>query len=378
MQSLDTLKIIAGRVRTNLHGWRTRRKILVIESDDWGSIRMPSKEVYEKALNAGYRVDRNAYERYDSLASQDDLELLFDLLSTLKDYNGNHPVITANCVVTNPDFNKIKNDNYENYHFELITETFKRYPSHANNFSIWQQGYVSKIFYPQFHGREHLNISLFMDALRSGDKDAHFGFENKMPGSISLEKSLPANNYITSNFYRNKREKEIVLKNILHGLDIFEELFKYKSESFIPTNYIWSPDFDRHVFQKGVMFYQGLRKFREPDMKSTYYYHTVYLGKKNENGQLYLVRNAMFEPSFFRFSIKDPVEQCLSDINIAFRMQKPAILSSHRLNFVGYIDESNRDKNLELFQQLLCKILNKWPEVEFMSSSDLGKLILST
>ena len=30
----------------NIPGCRTNRHIVVIESDDWGSIRMPSKEVY--------------------------------------------------------------------------------------------------------------------------------------------------------------------------------------------------------------------------------------------------------------------------------------------------------------------------------------------
>ena len=30
----------------SIPGWRTNRHIVVIESDDWGSIRMPSKEVY--------------------------------------------------------------------------------------------------------------------------------------------------------------------------------------------------------------------------------------------------------------------------------------------------------------------------------------------
>ena len=34
----------------NILGWRTKRHIVVIESDDWGSIRMPSKKVYDKLL----------------------------------------------------------------------------------------------------------------------------------------------------------------------------------------------------------------------------------------------------------------------------------------------------------------------------------------
>src|SRR5699024_2459875 len=89
---------ISRHVR-NLSGWSTDRKIIVIESDDWGSIRMPSKEVYQQCLKAGYRVDRIAYERFDSLASEDDLELLYGLLSNFKDQKRNSPVITANVIV---------------------------------------------------------------------------------------------------------------------------------------------------------------------------------------------------------------------------------------------------------------------------------------
>jgi hypothetical protein len=46
------------------------------------------------------------------------------------------------------------------------------------------------------------------------------------------------------------------------------------------------------------------------------------------------------------------------------------------LNFIGNIVESNRTKNLKLFTNLLNEILYRWPEVEFMTSDKLGKLIL--
>lgn len=57
----------------NIPGWRTKRKIVVIESDDWGAIRMPSRATYNKLLLEGYRVDKNCYEKYDSLATEKDL-----------------------------------------------------------------------------------------------------------------------------------------------------------------------------------------------------------------------------------------------------------------------------------------------------------------
>ena len=116
---IDRLKHSANLCLTNIKGWKTNRKIVVIESDDWGSIRMPSTEVYLKCLAAGYPVDKNPYERFDSLASEEDLDMLFNVLTQFKDINNKNPQITANCVVANPDFEKIKNDKFEKYYFEL-------------------------------------------------------------------------------------------------------------------------------------------------------------------------------------------------------------------------------------------------------------------
>ena len=92
----------------NIPGWRTNRKIVVIESDDWGSIRMPSREVYEALLSKGIPVDKFYFTKYDCLESEEDLQFLFETLSTIKDRNGAHPVITANSVVANPDFIRIE------------------------------------------------------------------------------------------------------------------------------------------------------------------------------------------------------------------------------------------------------------------------------
>ena len=41
------------RTLAALPGWRTKRKLIVLESDDWGSIRMPSVEAYNNLQKAG-------------------------------------------------------------------------------------------------------------------------------------------------------------------------------------------------------------------------------------------------------------------------------------------------------------------------------------
>jgi hypothetical protein len=83
---------------SNLPGWRTKRKIVVIESDDWGSIRMPSLGVYNTLKKKGLNIDFGDGLRYntlDTLANSKDFEVLFNTLNSFKDINGRHPVITA-------------------------------------------------------------------------------------------------------------------------------------------------------------------------------------------------------------------------------------------------------------------------------------------
>ena len=377
------MKSIAEKLRRkiapwykNLGGWRTDRKIVVIESDDWGSIRMPSREVYKKFLKAGYRVDKIAYERYDSLASNDDLELLFELLTSFRDFKGNHPVITANVLSANPDFERIRASGFKEYHYELITRTFQRYPKHDRAFELWLEGLEKGLFFPQSHGREHLNVSMFMNALQKKEKNAHFGFNHGVPGSIPHGQHVAGGNkYVETLRYTDEKDKAEKMNIIVEGLHLFGQLFGYRSKSFIPPNYVWSPDYDWQLFQAGVEYYQGNRKMKEPAENGFNLYSRT-LGERNSFGQTYLVRNVAFEPSLAVNKINDPVEYCLSQIHAAFRMKKPAVICSHRINYVGYLHAGNRDRSLNMLNEVLESILKKWPEVEFMTSVQLGELIL--
>lgn len=77
-------------------------------------------------------------------------------------------------------------------------------------------------------------------------------------------------------------------------------------------------------------------------------YH--YLGKKNIFGQTYLTRNINFEPS--SSSDTNLLKNALKGIDASFKLNKPAILCSHRVNFIGSIVEKNRKNNLFLLDLL--------------------------
>lgn len=105
-------------------------------------------------------------------------------------------------------------------------------------------------------------------------------------------------------------------------------------------------------------------------MKQKYHF----LGENNKLKQIYLTRNVYFEPTLFNSS--DCVASTLRQLDIAFKLRKPAIICSHRINYIGYIDQGNRDRNLILLRRLLRSIMQRWPEVEFMTTVELGDLIL--
>lgn len=359
----------------NLGGWRSNRKIVVIESDDWGSIRMPSRSVYERCLREGYPVEKSWYERYDSLLSEDDLELLFELLTSVKDANDRNPVITANVIVGNPDFDAIESTGRREYRFEPITETFKRYPRHARCLQLWNEGRQRGVFFPQFHGREHFNVALFMNDLRRGDPVATFAFANRMAGCIPKSAKVQENLYVRATQFRSAEEKENVRLAQIEGLRLFSEIFGESSRTMIPTNYTWSSDFDSCVAELGVEAFQGSVVMKEQQVDGSYIPIRRRIGDQNEIGQTYLVRNAAFEPSQSPEPRMNAVDHCLYQIRGAFQLSKPAVISTHRLNFCGFIDETNRDQNLEALKVLLEKVLKKWPDVEFMTSVDLLDLV---
>lgn len=355
-------------------GWHTNRKIIVFESDDWGSIRMPSKSVYENALSMGYRVDLNVYEKYDSLLSEDDLKSLFEVLNEFNDQNEKKPIVTANCVVANPNFEKIKESNFTQYHFESILETFKKYPNHNNSFNLWKEGIEKGFLQFQYHAREHLNVSLFMDSLHSKDTDVLWGFENGMPGMIkkSKNKKMP-NPYVEATRFKNLSDMQSKMDIYFEGLNLFENLFGFKSKTIIPTNFLWNYDYDIELIKNGVIGLQGSKKLINP--LNTKLLKNRIIAKRNKLQFVDLVRNVDFELSQ-SINKKETFSNCLKQINSAFMMRKPAIISIHRINFSGGIFIENRTENLNILYDLIKIITRKWPDVEFLSSDQLTEVII--
>jgi len=162
---------------------------------------------------------------------------------------------------------------------------------------------------------------------------------------------------------------------LAEGLKLFENLFGYPSKYFVPTNGPFNNELEAVLEKNGVRYINTAKKQIEPLGDGQYKTNIRFLGQRNAIGQSYITRNCFFEPSSMEHGSKDWVNDCLNDIEIAFRWYKPAIISSHRVNYIGYLVPENREKGLHSLSLLLKSIFQKWPDVEFLTSVELGDLI---
>lgn len=360
---------------SNIPGWCTKRKLVILESDDWGSIRMPSKDVYNELFKAGIDLSSDAgfrYNKFDSLATGEDLSSLFEVLASVKDSTARPVVITPVSVVANPDFEKIRQSDFREYSYEAFTETLIKYPKCENSWRLWQEGIDKRLFMPQFHGREHLNVRVWMKALQAGHEKALQAFNFEMWGiSTANDPEIKVEFQAAFDFIDSA---DLVYHDevIKSGLGLFEELFGYRATCFVPPNGPFSSKLEKVCNDEGLKLVSLPKLQYEPLSQAKKKIKIHWTGQKSRTGLTYITRNCLFEPGQ---PGRDWVNSCLFDISNAFKWHKPAIISSHRVNYIGSLYLENRANGLKQLRSLLENIMKNWPDAEFITSAELGRII---
>ena len=127
----------------SMRGFKTKRRLVVIESDDWGTIRMPSYNTFIRLQSLGDNPEKDAFLSNDCLESESDLIALFKVLNSVKDCKGNPAIMTMNFVMANPNFDKI---DYKKgiYVKEPFYETYNKYYGENTILNLIKTGYDEK------------------------------------------------------------------------------------------------------------------------------------------------------------------------------------------------------------------------------------------
>lgn len=362
---------IINKIYTDIYNHldkRTNRHIVVIESDDWGSIRVPSRSVYDALIDEGFAMSTRPYERYDCLETDEDILALSEVLMKHQDAKGNHPIITMNYLCANPDFDQIKRNGYKTYFYKTINETYLDNIGSENVITLVKDGIEKGIFRSQCHGREHFNVLEWLNALRSGNQDVLTAFRYGMCGIFPKNNPSIGNQYMVAFRSNNDESMKYVCQVVSMSLNMFKEIWGYHSLSYIAPCYTWNDEIEKVLATNGVKLMQGGRVRRSSNSLSQRFYYAGEI----KNGLVHSIRNCSFEPSTTKnFSI----QALMNEIDNAFKNNKIAVISSHRINYVGGIDVENRERNLNLLDRLLTILLKKYPTVEFLSSDKLINIL---
>jgi hypothetical protein len=156
------------------------------------------------------------------------------------------------------------------------------------------------------------------------------------------------------------------------GFELFENVFGYKSLSTIAPLCAWTDKIERIWNELGVKYIQGgYCQQVVSDKGVSYVPH--YLGERSKHGGIFLVRNCSFEPSSNQK--QDVTGKTLKKIKMAFMLGIPAIVTTHRVNYIGSIRERNRNRGLSQLTNLLDQVIKIWPDVNFLTSAELGCMI---
>jgi hypothetical protein len=347
----------------NILGKRTKGKRICFSVDDYGNVMLASKTARENLRRQGLDIDHSRFSMYDTLETSDDMNALYEVLSSVKDKHNKPACFTAFAMSANIDFDKVEASSFTEYIYEDVKTTFNK--QGENTWDAWQEGINNELFWPEFHGREHLNLRVFNYWLNK--KEPQFIAALKERSYVSI--SSMANSRIgyteafsVDQFHEIEAHKEII-KN---GLQLFERLHDRKA------NHFNAPGAREHISLSPFIASCGIKMIdtdliRKDINQFAKMKHQFHMMGSQECGMTSVYRNAVFEPSL----TANCVESCLQQIDIAFKCGKPANISSHRVNFVGGIDVSVRDNGLKKLSILLREIVKRWPNAEFVKSKDL-------
>ncbi len=360
----------------NIWGWRTPRKILVLAVDDYGNVRLDSKQARTRLDQAGLKV-LSRFDAYDTLETREDLEMLFDTLTTVKDKNGRHAVFTPFAVPCNIDFKRMALEDHVAYRYELLPVTFEKLAArdsqtYTGTWDLWREGLTKGLLVPQFHGREHFNLKIFEEKLTKRDHEVMSCLENRSYTSIS-DTGYPTISYTAAFNFWEFEEHEQFANIITDGLNAFEQVFGYRSVHLTPPGGTENHVIHQYLKDAGIEFIDTSLIKTEHQGRGKYKKSINWTGKKNQSGIIYGVRNVVFEPTHDRGF--EWINFSLKQIEAAFRWHRPAIVSSHRVNYCGHISPQNRKDGINALKKLLEEVVKRWPDVEFMSSVALMDMV---
>jgi hypothetical protein len=308
--------------------WR-RLKAVVIESDDWGLCAWSPDE-------HGWRVlaDTPAFRgatgrRYggSTLESAEDVRLLTETLAEFRGGDGFPPVLQANTVMAAPVFERLQPPLFEFTELPIsepvnASPRWNR-PGLDSAIDVYRE---AGLWWPELHGLHHLPETAWVAALRRGTADARRAHEQH---SIVCQAVEASGEYDPSEPRDPRRQR------LGRAVERFQNRFGRLPSSLCPPDYRWDDALEIDAQALGLTTIQGL-----PEQLGHRFARLRRLTLRhrwpNRRGQrFYLPPRIAFEPHHWEPGEQpSALQSMLRAARWAWSRGQPAIVSTHRLNYV--------------------------------------------
>lgn len=369
-------QLITNHIK-NFRGWKSDKKYLAFVVDDYGNVRLNSLDS-RRILEANGIAIKSRFDKFDALDTREDFEQLFDVLSSVKDSSNKHAIFSTYAMTCNIDFKStIEAGHYVPMNLD---ETYKLLSVEQNEaydgaFNLLQKGIQEHLIRPQFHGREHLNINLFNTLLAENNELIKLNLINKSLTGLPYHKDFKDVGFTHTYGFNDPKDIEQHKLEIVDGLQRFEIVYGFKSLTFNPPAQRLHKDLFQFTLDNGVIGLDKPRTYNRHLGNGEYEQEKNLTGIDSSGKYVNFVRNCVFEPNDRNI---DWVNYTFEQIKASFFWKRPAIISSHRVNFAGHIDPDNRKKGLDMLKKLLKKVATAYPDVEFIAIDDLCQEILKS
>lgn len=314
-----------------------RRPVMIVESDDWGA---------------------------GTPGQADALRDITNILISNSDSDGRRPVMTLGMILASADGEKtlVKGS----YHRRIITRH-----THGALLEVITTGIKEGVFSVQLHGMEHFWPAALLEASKQNEAVAAWLVHSPELQTEDLPSPLQSRWVDASVLPARRLGVAAVNQAAQDEVLAFQDIFGMLPSVVIPPTFVWNKDVESAWAKSGVsvIVTPGCRyETRDEEGKPAARGGAIYNGQLSENGLVYLVRDAYFEPSFGHTA-----SQALDALLSKARLGRPTLYETHRFNFLG--SEEKKKHALDELGQLLRMSLARVPDLAFISSEKLAMIL---
>ena len=327
-----------------------RLRAVVLESDDWGLCGWVPDDRAHRALanQPAFRTEAGLRYGRSTLETAEEVRLLAAELLEWRGGDGFPPVWQANTIVANPDYARMHPPLFE--FDELPLCVHPKLPARWERPGLWdaiRKAEADGVWWAELHGLHHLPETAWLSALRRGESDARRAHEQSSPICRAAE---------AGGEYDVAEPRELRARSVRRAVQAFRTLFGRAPTSFCPPDYRFDDWFEGEAAAIGLTTFQGKAEQAgrgwAPLRRRWFGLRFPHLVGTRFN----MPPRIAFEPEGVAQSkTSRGLEAAMRGVHAAWAQGRPAVVSTHRMNY-AHLDAARTRGSREALRELLRRL----------------------